>query len=98
MAMANADLKKVLAEYKAVSTAFKLAEERRAVLKDAITSEMEARGVKVVEVDDYTAVLSTHTRESVSLDELVQEFGRDLLKAKKLINAYPVESLKVTRK
>ena len=105
MAMANVDLKKILKEYKEVARTFKTAEDRKAELKDSIIEEMEVRGIpyvqgeksktKTVEVDGYAAVLTTFGKESVKLAELVKEFGRDLLESKKLINAYPVESLKV---
>ena len=106
MATANVDVKKTLEEYRKVSKAYKEAEDRKAVLKGIILEEIEVRGIpkvkgektttKTLVVDEYQAVVSSYDRESVSLDELVKEFGRDLLKEKKLLNAYPVESLKVT--
>lgn len=105
MATANADIKKVLAEYRTVAEAFKKAEDRKAELKAIILEEVEVRGIpkvlgkksetRTLDVDGLSAVVTSYDRESIALEEAVRTFGRDLLEAKKLINAYPVESLKV---
>jgi len=105
MATSNVEFKKTLKEYKTVSEVLKKAEDRKKALKAAILEEIEVRGIpyvqgessktKTVEVEEYAAVVTTFDRDSVSLDELVKEFGRDLLNSKKLINSYPIEQLRV---
>ncbi|VVB53334.1 Uncharacterised protein [uncultured archaeon] len=105
MATANADIKKVLAEYRQVASAFTKAEKRKAELKAVILEEIEVRGIpkvkgeksdsRTMDVDGLSAVVTSYDRDSISLEETIREFGEDLLKAKKLINTFPVESLKV---
>ena len=106
MAMSNVDLKEKLKQYRALKKAHTEAEKALGPLKSDILDEMEVRGIKEVQgeksksktmlVDEYAAVVTSYDREGVSLDELVKEFGRDLLEAKKLLNSYPVASLKVS--
>lgn len=96
--MTNVELNKTLKNYQVVSEEVKALELKKEALKNAIKEVFEVRGVKKLETENYTAVLSEFTRESIMLKETLQEFGRDLLEAKNLINAYPVEVVKVTKK
>jgi hypothetical protein len=96
--MDNATLNKTLAEYKKATDAKAKAETKAKALKNAIVAALELRGVKVAETEEYTAVFSTYSRESVMLKEALAEFGREVLEAKKLLNTYPVEKLTVTKK
>lgn len=96
--MTNVELNKTLKNYQVVSEEVKALELQKEALKNAIKEVFEVRGVKKLETENYTAVLSEFTRESIMLKETLQEFGRDLLEEKNLINAYPVEVVKVTKK
>ena len=98
MALSNVKVRELCKEYKETAEAVKQAEDRKKALKEAILEEMGVRGVTILEAQEYTAILSTYEKESIGLKETLAEFGRDILEAKKLINKYPVETLKVTKK
>lgn len=95
--MAKSTLVETMKAYREAAAEVTALEKKKGALKDTILEEMEARGVKTLVAGEYVATLSTYDRESVALKELVQEFGRDLLKEKKLLNTYPVQSLKVDK-
>ena len=96
--MDNATLNKTLAEYKKATDAKVKAETKAKALKGAIVEALELRGVTVAETEEYTAILSTYSRESIMLKETLEEFGREILESKKLLNTYPVEKLTVKKK
>ena len=87
-----------LREYREKADRVKVLEAETKALKDAILTEMDVNGVKVLEAGDYIAVCSTHSRENLSLAEVLKEFGRDILEAKKLLHSSPVNVLKVSKK